>query len=299
MSADDDNRVHRWGPRSAGGCHVRQPRFEALNNHLHLSIIYATFGQQGPPGLRSRNHLPHHRLFAVPSGSIASGGRVGFERDGRARHLKLQPGAVYLLPGDIGYTFTFEPGLLLGGCHFDLELFAGRDALPVGIAPQRLDLPPGDADACWALRDRIDDLAGVTRFRAWVLACCSQVLAQPLDELLGQIRAAERFAPVLAAIEAGGAELRVADLAPLVDLSPATLSRRFSAELGVPLKTYLQRRLTQRACEALLRSDRSIKAIAEDLGFSSEFYFSRFVKQRVGLAPSAYRQLAETGEHPG
>lgn len=287
----------RIGPRSVGDCHVRQPRFEALNNHLRLSIIYATFGVQRAPGLRSRNRLPHHRLFAVPQASVAKGGRVGFDLDGLPRHLQLLPGAVYLLPAGRSYSFTFASGLQLLGCHFDLELFAGRDALPAELPPQRLAVAEGVADEAWALRERMDQLGGVTRLRAWVLACCGLVLDQSLERLLAQSRAVETFAPVLAAIERAPADLRIADLAALLGLRPATLSRRFSAELGVPLKTWIQRRLTQRACDALLRSDRPIRRIAEDLGFSSEFYFSRFISQRVGLAPSAYRRLGGLSDH--
>jgi len=61
------------------------------------------------------------------------------------------------------------------------------------------------------------------------------------------------------------------------------------------LKAYLQRRLVQRASELLLTSEQTVRHIAEALGFADEFYFSRWFKRQVGVAPTRFREQARGG----
>jgi AraC-like DNA-binding protein len=288
----------RFGPRSAGGCHQRRARFERLNNLLRLHIAYVTFGTQRAPGLHSRNFIPHHRLFIIPESSTPPGGRVGFTTEHGPQHLCLTPGTLTFLPGPRSYTFTFKPGLQLAAIHYDLELFAGCDAFGTTAQPNRQDLEPSLSQEIWELGNQLDDLGGITRLRGHCLSCSGRFLHEDVDLLLQRRTAAERFAPILAALDRDlVAGLGAADLAPLVDLAPSTLARQFSAATGIPLKTFIGRRLAQRACEALIASDRTIRSIADEFGFSSEFYFSRFFKKQVGMAPSAYRALGDTSDH--
>jgi AraC-like DNA-binding protein len=42
----------------------------------------------------------------------------------------------------------------------------------------------------------------------------------------------------------------------------------------------------------LLDSTRTIRSVAESLGFEDELYFSRLFKRRVGMPPGAYRKSA-------
>ncbi|BDD12189.1 transcriptional regulator (plasmid) [Fulvitalea axinellae] len=56
-----------------------------------------------------------------------------------------------------------------------------------------------------------------------------------------------------------------------------------------PHQYYLHLKML-RAKELILTTDKSVKEIAYELGFSSLFYFSRFFKQRTGQVPSALRK---------
>src|SRR5205807_3225926 len=94
-------------------------------------------------------------------------------------------------------------------------------------------------------------------------------------------------------------------LAREVDLSPSRLAHLFKQELGDSVtNTVLILRL-RRAARLLEYTSRRVGAIAEDVGFSSAFYFSRQFHRHFGLSPRAYRahgqrlvSKSEIGEEP-
>ena len=58
----------------------------------------------------------------------------------------------------------------------------------------------------------------------------------------------------------------------------------------------LQAMRIEKAAGLLERSDQNIGEIADALGFSSQFYFSRIFKQSYGVSPSAYRKAFRAGD---
>jgi AraC-like DNA-binding protein len=84
--------------------------------------------------------------------------------------------------------------------------------------------------------------------------------------------------------------LSVAELARSVGLSRAAFARRFRAELGEPPERYLSRLRMQRAAELLGSTDAGLAAIAAEIGYGSEFAFSRAFKRCFGVSPSGYRR---------
>ena len=85
----------------------------------------------------------------------------------------------------------------------------------------------------------------------------------------------------------------VNELAAMMDIRPETFSREFSRVFGISPKDYLQNLLTSHAITLLQQPNLSIKKISKTLGFSSEFYFSKFFKRRTGSSPanSRFRQV--------
>ena len=78
-------------------------------------------------------------------------------------------------------------------------------------------------------------------------------------------------------------------LARSCQLSISTFVRRFHAAVGVsPAQYILERRITL-AAELLLMGQLSIDAVAESVGFSDRFYFSRVFSKRMQCTPAAYR----------
>jgi signal transduction histidine kinase/AraC-like DNA-binding protein len=83
------------------------------------------------------------------------------------------------------------------------------------------------------------------------------------------------------------------ELAAFVGVSERYLTHVFQEELGMAPRDYVNRyRIVQ--AKALLRStNKSISAIAGQVGFDDPSYFSRAFRKEVGMTPAAYREQAD------
>ncbi|QAY67680.1 helix-turn-helix domain-containing protein [Paenibacillus protaetiae] len=77
-------------------------------------------------------------------------------------------------------------------------------------------------------------------------------------------------------------------LAETYGVSPEHFSRMFKKETGVSFTDYLTDVRMEEARRLLQLSGASIKSVAEQVGFRSEYYFSRKFKQREGMTPSEF-----------
>lgn len=261
--------------------HRHLAALERIGDRLALSCPYIVDVVQAPPGIRSRNTIPLTRLFAL---SPAAQPDLGLVSDTATRRAwPLLPGGFLLLPPERTYGFDFAPGLRLVACHFRLESAPGCDVFAQRQVAWRSDRPEL-AHALVAAAQAGDDLGAATRFRGLLLQAIGLFLA-------AEPPAPGRFAPVLAEIERRcRADLAVTALAALAGVGREHFTRSFRQRLGISPREHLHRRLTQRACLRLLAGIR-VKEVAEELGFSSEFVFSRFFKRRTGSPPRDYRRL--------
>ncbi len=78
-------------------------------------------------------------------------------------------------------------------------------------------------------------------------------------------------------------------LAETNHISYASFRKSFKNKVGVSPHQYHLNLKMQFAKEMLLSSDKSIKEISRELGFDSEFYFSRFFKKKIGVTASNFR----------
>jgi AraC-like DNA-binding protein len=82
----------------------------------------------------------------------------------------------------------------------------------------------------------------------------------------------------------------IATLAADVGVSRAALARRFTAAVGEPPMTYLTGwRLALAADQLRQHPDRTIAAIARQVGYGSAFALSSAFKRQYGVSPQAYR----------
>jgi signal transduction histidine kinase/AraC-like DNA-binding protein len=80
------------------------------------------------------------------------------------------------------------------------------------------------------------------------------------------------------------------ELAEVIGVSKSYLSRIFKTDTGISLWDYLNRYRIQKAKELLLLTDKSITAIAADVGYEDVGYFGRVFHEIVGCSPRAFRQ---------
>jgi AraC-like DNA-binding protein len=82
-------------------------------------------------------------------------------------------------------------------------------------------------------------------------------------------------------------------LADHAGLSPRYLNTLFKQQTGVSLKTFMARSRVERACHLLAESNMNVTQIAETLGYSDIYFFSKQFKQFVGESPLRYRSRVE------
>lgn len=86
----------------------------------------------------------------------------------------------------------------------------------------------------------------------------------------------------------------IESLAREVGVSRATLARRFAHLVGETPPEYLTRWRMDLAAQRLRDTDDTVAAIADTVGYRSEYSFSRAFKRRRGLAPGRYRRRSRT-----
>lgn len=79
----------------------------------------------------------------------------------------------------------------------------------------------------------------------------------------------------------------------ITHLSTSQTIRSFRQAYGVPPYEYLSQRRIESAKVLLRGSSLTLQDIASRLGFSDQFYFSKYFKKRVGQSPKDYRKYKE------
>lgn len=87
-----------------------------------------------------------------------------------------------------------------------------------------------------------------------------------------------------------GSRFRLNEFSRNIGYSPAYLIRRFREAFGCSPYEYLMQRRIETAKQLLSFSRKSIKEIAEMLGFADQYSFSGCFKARTGVSPSRYRR---------
>lgn len=84
-------------------------------------------------------------------------------------------------------------------------------------------------------------------------------------------------------------EIRVADVADAIGLSPGYLSRLFKRVTGQTMRAYLTSERIKTAQRLLVTDERGIAQIAALLRFCDQSYFTQVFRRETGLTPRQYR----------
>ncbi|MDX9981704.1 MAG: helix-turn-helix transcriptional regulator [Lentisphaeria bacterium] len=262
--------------------HQRDHAIERLNNLLDLDIDHV-----------ETLSFDFHQVLRYPrnilSFALAAEAGAGdyYEDVGNGAKLVFEPGFVYLLP--VGSTVRFERSQRTRTVtlHFSLELVRGIDLLSQMDGCVRFYDPAAVERMRLCLEDP-DKLRAACGIRQEVLRICHQFWPRQVPDY--DAVAGETYAEVFRLIRRhGDAALGVGDLAALMHQRQDVFSRSFKRAFGVPPGTVLRNALLRRVSGLLLDRGRSVKDVARELRFSSEFYLSRFFKKCTGLSPRDYR----------
>lgn len=88
----------------------------------------------------------------------------------------------------------------------------------------------------------------------------------------------------------GRTDLGLRAVAGEVGMGYEHFRKQFKRLVGVSPSQYRQKQVASRAWHLLAGSDKPVNAVAEQLGFCDEYYFSRFFKKQFGVTPSEIRK---------
>jgi AraC family transcriptional regulator len=88
-------------------------------------------------------------------------------------------------------------------------------------------------------------------------------------------------------------DIKLADLAALLDISQFHFSHLFKQSLGISPYQYLLQQRIERAKQLLKQTNQSIMDIAFRCGFNSHSHLSKQFRQLTGVAPKVYREKCD------
>ncbi|MGN7759872.1 helix-turn-helix domain-containing protein [Paenibacillus sp. 22594] len=209
-----------------------------------------------------------------------------------------QPGELYLMPEGVkqSYSCISSQPFHKYWCHFsvragDMSLFK---ILELSHVCSTVDL------------DIVKEMFSSIVFHAKSSEIYAQLLAKSklmelfayylskldLNEItLKNLTSVEKLTKILNHIEANIEQnITVHELAEIAHMHPNYFIRLFKKQLGVPPIQYITRKKIEKAKELLTATTSTISEIAEQLGFSDLFYFSKQFKKNAGLTPTDFRK---------
>lgn len=83
--------------------------------------------------------------------------------------------------------------------------------------------------------------------------------------------------------------LTVSEVSSAFNYNPNYLSNLFKAKTGYSLIRFINKTKVSKAKELLLRTDKTVKEVAYDLGFSDDKYFIKVFKMYMNMTPSQFK----------
>lgn len=90
-------------------------------------------------------------------------------------------------------------------------------------------------------------------------------------------------------------ESNMESLARECGLSRPHFFKLFKKQMGLTPNLYMNTLRAERAIDELMKTEKTVTDIGNDLGFSSQASFTRFFTSNVGIPPSDYRRVAYVG----
>jgi AraC family transcriptional regulator, arabinose operon regulatory protein len=258
--------------------------------HLDADVSAAALTTVGPDWREDWFVPSYNKCYFFLDGR----GTVGID----GKDYSPRPGDLFLMRAGVRQRFSTDPGLPFTKywCHFWANV-GGKNLLDL------VDIPPmmrvGDIEALSAVFKRLVDHYAGTSVSSYLhrKSALIELLAACL-ELAGCEGDMQAFDPedpmqwVYGYIEENlSRELDVASLARVAKLQPSYFSEKFRKVFGLPPMRYVLLRRTEAAKRLLSQTRTSVSEIADRLGYSDLYQFSRSFKEQTGFSPSIWRGM--------
>lgn len=209
---------------------------------------------------------------------------------GEHQTFDMRPGHWLFIPAGCTAEHEQYAGLDLVSIHFNLMFYSNPDIISVsrdfhqGYAPELMDAfrsltaedPPGLSD--------LFHLHGIIcRFMISIFQKEQTDLKQYFLDL-------QVFQPLFDVFrKEPHRNFSVDDMARIMMMGKESFVKKFTAAMNTSPKKLFNRLRAANAADQLNSSEATISEISEMFGFANEFYFSRFIKQHLGMSPREWR----------
>lgn len=240
-------------------------------------------------------HGSAHALTSAPSATVHSCDNAAAV-DARMRGEVLELGSGDTQTQILGASFSYDRAaavpvftLLPPVLHFPVQRLGATAIDIVSILGRELTGPGPATDL---LLDRLVDVLLVEILRAWLAT-----ESQSTVSWWGVLRDPLLHAAVSKIHQEPGRDWTTETLASAVATSKQTLMRRFAAFAGTTPGKYLTEWRMNLAARRLRDTDDSLAAIATDLGYTTEYAFSRAFRRERHIPPGRYRTQSRATSH--
>ncbi len=254
-------------------------------NSIHLEILENALFTGDSSWYYPQIISPYNRLYFIMDGEI-------YLENERGRQI-LRSGHIYLVPAFSCYTYGCPSTVRKFYIHFNMELLPGVDLFSRLETIRQLPCEASLLENIFAELKK-ESLSGLLHLKAifWQILYEFFINAASSADYLDRFKGFYRQKQILEYLSANlHAGLRIQDIAEDLHTPSHILSRSFRQDTGQGLKEYMELLLLQKARNLLLHTNMPITEIAETLGFSDPFYFSRFFKKAEHISPREYRKV--------
>jgi AraC-like DNA-binding protein len=226
-----------------------------------------------------------NRLYCV----LAGQGMI----QGDGGRIILEPGYIYLIPGQYKFLYGCPESMRLLWVHFQLEFLPGMDIF------QRCRTEFSHS-ACRADTENFKYLISLfhnssprksVEQHAVVLKLLQPFIPDELEKIYPAPENVEVLKPALEFLNKNFTRtFSLRETAKAVKLNPAYMSDIFRRTFGISPSRYLMNLRLRNAQNLLLTTDRRVSDIAAECGFDDPLYFSRVFRKKYHLSPRQFRQ---------
>ncbi len=136
------------------------------------------------------------------------------------------------------------------------------------------------------------DFSGVLRLRSVITYSLSRFIDTYIKDITLKIKIATKYQEMHAFIEKSlHTKFNAQMVADHLHIPLYRLNREYKQDTGITITQYIHSQILSKASIMLLLTKKTIKEISYELGFTDEFYFSRFFKKEMNYSPREYRLI--------
>ena len=270
-----------------------------LGKLVDSTLRFEYFGGDVTP--ISNSHSTGHRIMPWSVYSQLSAGPVILEIPGKASQ-SFGHGEAVVIPEGVPHNLSLAEGTksVSRWAHFKLTVFDTVDALSFYQMPIIIKGASArkSGDICQELseilNDKNDDLTIERLLTAkslgFRLASIIFQNSRTMDKFNDTGELYKRLAPTLKYLrEEHPDRISLDRMARMSNLSVSRFSSLFRRAMGVSPVHYQMKNRMAKAKYILLKTERTISEVADELGYKDQFHFSKAFKKESGSSPKLYR----------